>query len=318
MRMNEKEELRFRLDQIRSIFDIQKILTRKASLKENIARYYKVNRLAYRWFHSPEGFVHMGLSEGDSFRKSDFLGQASIVARYIQPQTKKVLELATGKGANSLYLARQFPDVTFSGIDLPDGQIDEAKSSAKEMNNFFPRDGDYHDLSFFESETFDVVFIVEALCHSTEKERVFQEVRRVLRPDGYFIIIDGSATKTESELSSNELLAKQLTEKGMMVDQFEEFEKVKQKLFQSGFSLVSEQETTERIMPTLHSIERRKMTRFFFGYPALARFIVRLLPLEFSANAISGYLMALLFGELKVLRYDILVVRSGCLEQLQD
>ncbi len=61
----------------------------------------------------------------------------------------------------------------------------------------------------FPTAAFDVVFVIEALCYSTQKKQVLKEVKRVLKKDGIFIVIDAFARKHTEELTPHEKLAKQ-------------------------------------------------------------------------------------------------------------
>lgn len=51
-----------RINDVESVFDIDALLSRKASSIDQIAKYYRLNRLAYKLVNSKEGFVHMGIS----------------------------------------------------------------------------------------------------------------------------------------------------------------------------------------------------------------------------------------------------------------
>ncbi len=294
-------ELAEKLIQIKRFFDIEKVRKRNIDMR-TIARYYKINRLAYFSFHSRQGFVHMGISRDGIYRSDDLLEQTRYIEKYIKKiSAKNVLELASGKGANSLYLGGQFPEVQFEGIDLPQGQ-----SVKLEKNNLHLGEGDYHDLSRYPSETFDVVFIIEALCHSPRKEIVVREVKRVLKKEGIFIIIDGYRAKTDDDLTDNEKIAAELTEKGMMVERFELYETFKNTLNREGYRIENEEDVSSYTLPTLERLEKRA-TRFF-NHPLLAKLFIRLLPEEFTANAISGYLLLNLFRA-GIFRYTLLTVK---------
>lgn len=220
-------ELEGRLAKVKQVFDVDKVVSVKHTLT-SIARYYKINKLAYSFFHNPQGFVHMGISRDLKYKPDDLLEQPKLVARYIeQLNARNVLELATGKGASSIYLAQKFPNVRFDGIDLAGGQLDVAKKAARGVQNFSPVEGDFHNLSQYPDNHFDVVFVVESLCHSTKKDKVANEVWRVLRDGGVFVIFDGDLGKFGDSLNANECLAKKLVERGMMVNDFENYDAVK-------------------------------------------------------------------------------------------
>jgi ubiquinone/menaquinone biosynthesis C-methylase UbiE len=280
-----KNDLKNRLEDIRKVFSINKILARNEADPKAIARYYRKNRLAYRLFNSHQGFVHMGISEGGTFSKSDFYKQAEIVETVIQnTNAQRVLELAPGKGATINYLARRHPDVKFYGIDLKRGQL--KKQNARNLNLNY---GDYHDLSAYANGSMDVVYIIEALCHSPDKARVINEVKRVLRADGSFIIIDGyfSANRVNSE---DEALACRLVASSMMVvNQDLSYQFLIKELSKESFKVLEMKDYSKNIMPSLRRLESKAIR--FFRRPRAARLITLGAGEIVTANAIAGYLM---------------------------
>ena len=219
------------------------------------------------------------------------------------------MELATGKGASSVYLAKKFPDVAFYALNLADGQLDIAKKKACSVKNFYPDEGDYHDLSRYSTGSFDIVFIFDALCYSNDKGKVSEEVHRILKPGGLFVVIDGYSTRTDQDLTETELLGIHLMEKGMVVEKFEQYSKVKNDVLSKGFSIVSEEDTSTLILPSLYRFEVLAY-RGFFKFPKLGKLLARILPQDFVNNAVSGYLMPILVQD-KLVCYYITVFKKN-------
>jgi len=95
-----------------------------------------------------------------------------------------------GTGVLSLPLSEIGHNVT--GIDLSDGMLGRAKEKANDQNlraEF--RIGDAENLSF-EDESFDVVINRHLLRTLPDPEQAISEWKRVLKPGGKVIIIDGS------------------------------------------------------------------------------------------------------------------------------
>ncbi|MBU1000308.1 methyltransferase domain-containing protein [Patescibacteria group bacterium] len=300
-----QEELIFKLKQVQKVFDTNTIIHTQPTIT-SIANYYKTNKLAYSFFANKD-FIHVGISKNKKYSNKDLLEQAKFVDKYIKRlKTKQVLELATGRGANSEYLAKKHPNINFEAVDLPNGQIDFAFSKAKKLKNFHPKEGDYHDLSNYSKNTFDVIFIIEALCHSTNKKQVLREVRKLLKNNGVFIIFDGYRGKREDMMTKEELLAIKLTEKGMAVPNFDYYDDFKNKLLKSKFKILEEQDVSLLIIPTLKKFESQ--ARLYFKIPpSLLRIINRFFSPIFIRNIISGYLLATL-EKLQLSKYTILVV----------
>src|SRR3989338_2696408 len=206
-------ELRERIEAIGRVLDIGDIVSLMPD-KRYIQTYYRLNRLTYTLLHTRTGLIHMGLSRDGIYKEDDLLEMARIVEGYVSESgAKNILELATGRGANSLYLARRFSSATFYGIDISETQLSPAFKYAQRVKNYHPALGDYHDLKRFNDATFDVVFILEALCYSMRKETVLREVHRVLKDGGLFIVFDGYSNKEPHELTENELTIHSLIEK---------------------------------------------------------------------------------------------------------
>ncbi len=297
--MNFQEKLAL----INTRFDQETITRRTGSIPE-IARYYAVNRYAYRLFHNRSGFIHMGISRDGIYSEDDLFEQARYVASHIKAlQARVVLELAYGQGANSIFLSKLFPVTKFLGIDLANGQADQVKHANLSLVH-----GDYHDLSLFAEASIDIVFVVEALCHSTQKEVVLGEVYRVLKPGGLFIVIDAYRSKSAHELTQDEITAIALVERGMMVARFEEYSEFKQTIKRCGFVTVAEEDVTSFIVPTLRRFEAQALRYFKRGW--LMRVVNSCLPQEFTGNAISALLMPDMV-ERKIATYTMLTLKKS-------
>ncbi len=299
--MESQLQLIYKLQKLKKIFDFDKVLSVNTDEK-SVAKYYKINRIPYSLFHSKE-FVHMTIRRKGS---AGLLEQAVIVDKYINTKTKNVLELGCGRGANSIYLAEKHPNINFTGIDLPSGQLNFAIKDAKDLKNFHPEEGNFHDLSKSPKESFDLVFVVEALCHSDRKEKVLKEVNRVLKKNGFFIVIDAFIDK--DKLNPEELMGKNLLEKGMNVPKFEKYKDFIFLLKKNNFNVIYEEDNSLNIMFSAKHFE--KIAKIFISLPLfISSAMVKILPPEFTYNAISGYLMPD-FLEMRIGKYMVIVTQK--------
>ncbi|WP_048058291.1 class I SAM-dependent methyltransferase [Pyrococcus yayanosii] len=104
------------------------------------------------------------------------------------PRRGRVLDLACGVGGFSFLLEDHGFDVV--GLDVSEEMIAKAKEYArKRASKVEFIQGDAREIPF-EDNTFDYVLFIDSLVHfePLELNKVFKEVRRVLKPEGKFII----------------------------------------------------------------------------------------------------------------------------------
>lgn len=106
---------------------------------------------------------------------------------YVLPlaRGKRVLDAACGEGYGSALLARVADDVT--GIDLDDATIAHAKTRYAGVPRLNLRQGSVTAIEA-DDATFDLIVSFETIEHLLEQERMLDEFRRVLKPDGLLVI----------------------------------------------------------------------------------------------------------------------------------
>lgn len=112
---------------------------------------------------------------------------------------KTILDIGFGLGGVIFYLAEKYNAVV-TGIEINPWMIEEAKRrtvpALKDKVNFIH----YHPLNAlpFADNHFDIVFSKGVLTHLQEKGNLFNQVHRVLKPGGVFIIDDWLSPTTGS------------------------------------------------------------------------------------------------------------------------
>ncbi len=278
------------LDKIRSVFDIDELLAQKAD-RHLVVDYYTQSAPGYTLFHSTAGAVHMAVNPSGIYHKEGFYGQADMVQQHIEElHPDHVLELAAGKGFNSIYLARRNPDVIFKGLDLTSAHVQIARRNSSELSNLSFQLGDFHDLPFAPG-SFGLVFVVESLCHASDMRRALSEAYAALRPGGRFIVIDGYRQPGFEQLSDEVRTAARLVEASMAVDRFHIIDDWLRLAQDVGFEVCDVEELTSGITPTL--LKQQRLARLYFSTPVLSRLMLRCLPPLLVRNSIAGLLMPL-------------------------
>ncbi len=98
------------------------------------------------------------------------------------------LEVGCGNGVVSRYLAKEYAgEVT--GIDIDRQQIELARKDAVGIENIHFLEADAADLPFAD-DGFSIVLSFGVLHYIENWLDVLKEIKRVLKPDGYFIYAD--------------------------------------------------------------------------------------------------------------------------------
>ncbi|PYS43965.1 MAG: hypothetical protein DMG13_34605 [Acidobacteria bacterium] len=98
---------------------------------------------------------------------------------------KRVLDLASGEGYGSKILAETASSVV--GVDIDENAICHATQRyGREALQFII--GSITAVPISENHSFDVIVCFEAIEHIEEQEKLLGEVKRLLKPDGVFIV----------------------------------------------------------------------------------------------------------------------------------
>jgi len=106
----------------------------------------------------------------------------------------KVLEIGPGPAWISIILVQESPTISLTGLEISEDMIRIAKHNVideKVENKIEFIHGNAKDMSMFGDNFFDAVITHDSLHHWEEPILIFNEIARVLKPNGVFCIADG-------------------------------------------------------------------------------------------------------------------------------
>jgi len=110
------------------------------------------------------------------------------VAKSIDWKGCDALEVSSGRGGGANYIMRHFNPKSYTGVDFSSRAIEFCRSHYKQDGLKFHH-GNAEALAFPDN-SFDVVMNVEASLYYPNITKFFEHVKRVLKPDGYFLYTD--------------------------------------------------------------------------------------------------------------------------------
>jgi len=110
-------------------------------------------------------------------RKREFF---RIINRY---PTGRLLEIGVGNGTSLKYYARH----EVIGIDTSKNMLTKARKNSSKNIQLFHMNG---EMLIFQNELFDYVVLSHVIAVVEDPEKLFQEIHRVLKPNGKVIILN--------------------------------------------------------------------------------------------------------------------------------
>ena len=277
------------LNKIDNIFPIKSILDSQIN-KEKVIQYYEDSFFGYKYFHSKQGSVHMALNFDGVFNEEGYLGQVKIISNFINiKKNLKILELGSGKGFNSIFLAKSNTDSSFYGIDITPSHIMTARKNSIDLVNLSFIQCDFQT-TLFKNDYFDLIYDVESLCHTSDLKKTLLEIRRILKPKGRLILFDGFRLDEFDKNKTKLEIAARLVEIAMALENeffnFSEFIELSEEI---GFNVIERINLSEAIMPNLKKLQI--LARGTYKYPKLTKSIMNFIPENLIKNSIAGLFM---------------------------
>ncbi len=106
-------------------------------------------------------------------------------------ENTKVLDLGSGYGGAARYLAKKFNcEITCLNLSETQNKKNEMFNKEHDVDHLITIvEGNFEDIPFPDG-SYDVIWSQDAIVHSADREKVVEEVSRVLKNDGEFIFTD--------------------------------------------------------------------------------------------------------------------------------
>jgi len=117
------------------------------------------------------------------------IGRAERLLHFVNAKkNQNFLEVGCGNGATSKYIAGKY-DLNVTGTDVDSEQIQLAQKNNDDIPNVRFLEADTTNLPF-EDNDFDIILSFQVLHHISNWLDALEEIKRVLKPKGYFIYVD--------------------------------------------------------------------------------------------------------------------------------
>lgn len=144
-----------------------------------------------------EQFARQSRNYGRSHILADVSDVVAALERILLPARAQVLDVATGAGHTGLHLASLGHEVTCA--DLAEPMLERVREAAAERGlSVMTRQHPAEELPYADA-SFDLVTSRIAPHHFSSPVNFVRETARVLRPGGWFLLIDGSVLDDAAE-----------------------------------------------------------------------------------------------------------------------
>jgi ubiquinone/menaquinone biosynthesis C-methylase UbiE len=171
------------------------------SREEKVVRFYEQSKMKEWWKANQTLAFHYGYYE-KGFRSHDkaILHMNDVVWGMLGldgTNPLQILDAGCGVGGTSIYLAKKYPKVTFTGISITPSEVKFATELAaqnKVTENTQFLEENFCDTKFPDG-SFDGIIALESINYARDTRDFFQEMYRVLKPGGRLVVLDGFRTQ---------------------------------------------------------------------------------------------------------------------------
>jgi len=171
------------------------------SREEKVVWFYEQSKMKEWWKANQTLAFHYGYYE-KGFRSHDqaILHMNDVAWGMLgldETSPLQILDAGCGVGGTSIYLAKKYPMVTFTGISIAPSEVRFATELAAQ--NKVAENTQFLEDNFCETKfpdgSFDGIIALESINYARDTRDFFQEMYRVLKPGGRLVVLDGFRTQ---------------------------------------------------------------------------------------------------------------------------
>jgi cyclopropane fatty-acyl-phospholipid synthase-like methyltransferase len=216
--------------------------------------YYDVTFSDYQKYWS-ENHFHYGIWNDDTLTHEESLVNTvkEVTEKLDLHEGDIVLDAGCGVGGSSRYINEYF-GVKTVGITLSKKHLRTAKELVKTSK--YPSLMEFHLMDFtqtnFPNNAFTKIFAVESVCHAPNKSKFITEANRLLTKGGKLVVSDFFLAKQQLSLEEESIFQEWL--KGWHLPNLSHIEDFKQDLISSGFTIVEDEDKTDKIIKSSQNL----------------------------------------------------------------
>ena len=167
------------------------------------------------------------------------------IGKFIPWENADALEVSSGRGGGANFMMRHFQPRSYTGVDYSRQAVDFARKRYH-ANGLSFEYGNAEALPF-PDRSFDILINLEASMYYPNLAKFFEQVRRVLRPGGYFLYAD--------------------------LRYAEKIEPWRAQVLDSGFKLIREEEISNSVQKAIELDRKRRIWLVNTYTPKIMHFI---------------------------------------------
>lgn len=205
------------IDEYNDLHDDKKggVESRNKGYSTLVNAYYELATLFYEWgwgqsFHFAYKLI------GETFQQSIARHEYYLAGRLGVKEGDKVLDCGCGVGGPMRNIAK-FTRANITGVTLNEYQVqrgNELNKAAGLEGKALSVQADFTKALPFDDNTFDGCYAIEATCHAPEREEVYSQIYRVIKPGTYFACYEWCLTDKYDQNNELHRLIKKKIEEG--------------------------------------------------------------------------------------------------------